>query len=112
MKRSVTGICLLLVTLALHAQPVSERLRIATAKLLDDAQMKHAILGMSVVKTETGEKIFELNPQTGLAPASCQKTITSAAAMELLGPDYRYKTVLGYTGAIQNGTLNGNLVLT
>jgi D-alanyl-D-alanine carboxypeptidase/D-alanyl-D-alanine-endopeptidase (penicillin-binding protein 4) len=112
MKRSVTGICLLLVTFALHAQPVAERLRIATSKLLDDSQMKHAILGMSVVKTETGEKIFELNPQTGLAPASCQKTITSAAAMELLGPDYRYKTVLGYTGGIQNGTLNGNLVLT
>lgn len=111
MKRSVTGICLLLIASTLHAQSISERLRTATSKLLDDSQMKHAILGMSVVKTETGEKIFELNPQTGLAPASCQKTITSAAAMEMLGPDYRYKTVLGYTGSLRNGIISGNLVL-
>ena len=49
---------------------------------------------------------------SGLAPASCQKTITSAAAMELLGPSYRYQTVLGYNGEINDGVLKGNLVIT
>jgi D-alanyl-D-alanine carboxypeptidase/D-alanyl-D-alanine-endopeptidase (penicillin-binding protein 4) len=72
-------------------------------RLVADSQMKHAILGLCVVKSETGEKVFELNAQTGLAPASCQKTITSAAAMELLGPAYRYQTILGYTWNSQQG---------
>jgi D-alanyl-D-alanine carboxypeptidase/D-alanyl-D-alanine-endopeptidase (penicillin-binding protein 4) len=56
--------------------------------------------------------VFELNAQTGLAPASCQKTITSAAAMELLGPSYRYTTTIGYNGDIINGELRGNIILT
>jgi D-alanyl-D-alanine carboxypeptidase/D-alanyl-D-alanine-endopeptidase (penicillin-binding protein 4) len=78
-------------------------------RLQTDPQMKHAIVGFSVVKSETGEKVFEVNAQTGLAPASCQKIITSAAAMEILGPSYRYQTVLGYNGTINEGTLKGNL---
>jgi D-alanyl-D-alanine carboxypeptidase/D-alanyl-D-alanine-endopeptidase (penicillin-binding protein 4) len=94
-----------------NTQTVQERLTKAVDKLQADPQMKHAILGLSIVKSETGEKVFETNAQTGLAPASCQKTITSAAAMELLGPSYRYQTVLGYDGEISNGNLKGNLLL-
>lgn len=101
----------LLFSSLLHAQTVQERLARAVDKLQQDPQLRHAILGIAVVKTETGEKVFELNAQTGLAPASCQKTITSAAALELLGPAYRYTTTIGYNGAITNGSLKGNLVL-
>ena len=111
MKTGVWFICLLVYSFYSEAQSVPERLAKAVDKLQSDAQMKHAILGFSVVKTETGEKVFELNVQTGLAPASCQKTITSAAAMELLGPAYRYHTVLGYDGIITKGNLKGNLYL-
>ncbi len=91
------------------AQTVADRLSGAVESLRADPQMKHALLGLSVVKTGTGEKVFAINDQIGLAPASCQKTITSAAALEILGAQYRYKTVLGYDGEIVNGTLNGNL---
>ena len=93
------------------AQTTKDRLSGAVQQLLADSQMRHAILGLSVVRTVSGEKVFELNPQTGLAPASCQKLVTSAAAMELLGPEFRYTTVLGYDGWISNGTLHGNLYL-
>ncbi len=105
-------ICLLVSPAFLQAQGVSERLSAVVEVLKADPQMKHAILGLSVVKTATGEKVFEINAQFGLAAASCQKTITSAASMEILGPQYRYKTVLGYDGEILNGVLNGNLYVT
>jgi D-alanyl-D-alanine carboxypeptidase/D-alanyl-D-alanine-endopeptidase (penicillin-binding protein 4) len=111
MKRVYWLICLLLFSLGLHAQTVRERITTAVEKLQLDSQMKHAILGVSIVKSETGEKVFEINAQTGLAPASCQKTITSAAAMELLGPSYRYQTTLGYDGIISQGNLKGNLLV-
>jgi hypothetical protein len=83
MKKIYWLIGLLVYSFGLHAQTVQERVAKAVEKLQLDSQMKHAILGLSIVKSETGEKIFEVNAQTGLAPASCQKTITSAAAMEL-----------------------------
>ncbi|MES2372969.1 MAG: D-alanyl-D-alanine carboxypeptidase/D-alanyl-D-alanine-endopeptidase [Bacteroidota bacterium] len=111
MKRIYWVIWLLVYSFSLNAQTVQERVAKAVEKLQLDSQMKHAILGLSIVKSESGEKVFEVNSQTGLAPASCQKTITSAAAMELLGPSYRYQTILGYDGAINQGRLNGNLLV-
>ena len=111
MKTRVWFISLLVYSSALLSQPVQERLAKAVEKLQSDIQLKHGILGMCIVKAETGEKIFEINAQTGLAPASCQKTITSAAAMELLGSDYRYQTILGYDGTISKGILKGNLYI-
>jgi D-alanyl-D-alanine carboxypeptidase/D-alanyl-D-alanine-endopeptidase (penicillin-binding protein 4) len=111
MRKAGWFIWLLIYGNGLDAQTVQERLSAATQKFLSDSQMKHAILGLSVVKTATGEKVFEINSQTGLAPASCQKVITSAAAMELLGPQYRYRTVLGYDGEITKGVLKGNIYL-
>jgi D-alanyl-D-alanine carboxypeptidase/D-alanyl-D-alanine-endopeptidase (penicillin-binding protein 4) len=99
----------LLIATPAFTQTIQQKLAAAAERLQSDSQMKYAILGFSVVKTQTGEKIFEVNPQTGLAPASCQKLVTSAAAMELLGPQYQYKTILGYTGNISNGVLKGDL---
>lgn len=109
MKRLTWFICLLVYPFIGFSQSIQDRLAKAMQLLQSDPQMKHAIVGFSVVKSETGENIFEVNAQTGLAPASCQKIITSAAAMEILGPAYRYQTVLGYDGRIHHDTLNGNL---
>lgn len=111
MRKAFWLIGLLFYYCGLHAQTVPERLAAAVQQLQGDSQMKHAIVGIAVVKTETGEKVFELNAQTGLAPASCQKTITSATAMELLEPAYRYHTILGYDGVVSNHSLKGNLYL-
>ena len=75
-------------------------------------QFKHAIISLYVVDTKTGKVVFDKNSQVGLAPASCLKVVTSAAAFELLGKDYRYKTDIGYDGNIEGNTLNGNLFIT
>lgn len=111
MRKFCWVVCLWCCWNAATAQPVREKLRAAVEKLQNDSQMKHAILGLSVWNSLTGEKVIEVNAQTGLAPASVQKTITSAAALEMLGPDYRYQTILGYDGSIEKGTLHGNLYI-
>lgn len=109
MKTGYWLIGLVLSSFSVNAQDIQQRLSKAVLQLQNDAQMKHGIVGLSVVNTRTGEKVFEVNPQMGLAPASCQKTITSATALELLGADYRYQTVLGYNGTIRQGLLQGDL---
>ena len=76
-------------------QTVTEQLNTAIKKLESDAQFKHAIISMYVVDSKTGQTVFEKNAQTGLAPASCQKVVTSVSAFELLGKGYQYKTYIG-----------------
>lgn len=107
---SLISLCLFATTVS--AQSVKDRLNKAVQQFMNDQQMRYAILGFSVVNSETGEVVFEHNANTGLAPASCQKSITSATAFELLGKDYSFKTEIGHDGSISNGRLNGNLHIT
>ena len=65
---------------------------------------------MYVTDTD-GNKIFALNPQYGLAPASTQKIFTAIAAFSLLGNDFTYKTEIGYNGIINDGELKGDLII-
>lgn len=44
-------------------------------------------------------------------PASTMKLVTSYAALELLGPDYRWHTVLASMAPVKNGVLEGDLYI-
>lgn len=84
-----------LLSLFCYGQDVAQQLNAAVKKLEADEQFKHAIVSMYVVESKTGNVVFDKNAQIGLAPASCQKVITSVSAFELLGKDFRYKTYIG-----------------
>ena len=94
------------------AQNIDVKLSTALKQMEKDAQFKHAIISLYVVDSKTGKIVFDKNSQMGLAPASCLKVVTSAAALELLGKDYRYKTEVGYEGKVENDTLKGDLIIT
>lgn len=102
---------LLLISINITAQPISQRLNNAWKAFMADSQMRYAIAAFSVFDLNTGKTVFERNANIGLAPASTQKIITSVAAFEMLGKEYRFKTELGYTGSINKGELNGDLYI-
>ncbi len=79
----------------------------------NDPLLKNASIGVSVMNAVSGEKIMETHPQLSLVPASVLKIITSAAALEIMGPRYHFETRLGYSGEIEakTGTINGNMVI-
>ena len=99
----------LLVAMHLSAQDVGKKLKAAVEMFEKDSQVGHAIYSLYVVDAKTGKVVFDKNSQIGLAPASTQKLFTSGAAFDLLGNNYRYKTVLAYDGKIDKGTLHGSL---
>lgn len=109
MHRLIPSFILLISFFTSPAQDISQRLTDAVKNLEADPRLKHAIISLNVMDSKTGKQVFNKNTQTGLAPASCQKIFTSIAAFDLLGQDYRYKTVLGYDGLIEAGILKGNL---
>jgi len=96
---------------AQNVADVSKKLQNAVEQLQKDPNCKHSIFSLSVLNSETNEWIYEYNSEIGLAPASCQKVVTSATAFALLGSTYQYKTLFQYNGNIKNGTLYGNLYL-
>ena len=101
----------LLIGVFSFGQTISLKLDAAIKNIEADAQFKHAILSMYVVDSKTGKVIFDKNAQIGLAPASCQKVVTSVSAFEMLGKDFRYKTELALEGEIKNEILAGNIYL-
>lgn len=77
-----------------------------------DSALTHASVSLCVADANTGEISIDYNSGISLTPASVMKIITSAAALELLGPDYTFKTTVGYTGKINKfGTLRGNIII-
>ncbi len=75
-------------------------------------EYKNASIGIHVVNLASGETVYNLNADKLLIPASTMKLITSATALEILGPDYRFETKIGFTGEIKkDGELNGDVVV-
>lgn len=60
-----------------------------------DTQMRYAASSLYVVEAATGETVFDQNGRMGLAPASTQKIITAATALDVLGKNYSYQTKFG-----------------
>lgn len=60
---------------------------------------------------DRGETLYSRDPGEALAPASNLKLFTSAAALEYLGPDYRFSTFMAANGPIRDGVLMGDLYL-
>ena len=67
--------------------------------------------GMLVVDLATGRPVFERNPDQLFCPASVTKLFTTAAALNELGADYRFKTPVVRRGVVKDGTLDGDLIL-
>ncbi|MGK7346384.1 MAG: D-alanyl-D-alanine carboxypeptidase/D-alanyl-D-alanine endopeptidase [Candidatus Nitrospinota bacterium M3_3B_026] len=64
-----------------------------------------------VVDARSGAVIFDRNGATPLIPASVMKLFTTAAALEYLGPAYRFKTEIFHTGAIRDGVIEGDIMI-
>lgn len=88
------------------------RLQKVVNAFAEDAQFAHGSVSISVLDQETGTSLAAYQAQTSLIPASIQKLITTATALEVLGPDYQFATHLEYDGTIDaQGTLRGNLYI-
>lgn len=61
--------------------------------------------------TTSGQSVVSYRATQVRQPASTLKIITTGATLESLGAAYRWKTRVFTTGAIDNGTLNGDLIL-
>ncbi len=68
---------------------------------------------VAIVVQQVGKPrpLFTLDPDRPMNPASVMKLVTTFAALEILGRDYRWKTEAYLAGKLNRGTLKGDLIL-
>ena len=69
-------------------------IKAAIDRFLPDSLFPPASMGIRVVSVRSGEPIYDLHPDFLFTPASTQKLLTTATALALLGPAFRFETVL------------------
>lgn len=98
---------------------------VAPAPLIDDgASLRHSIdsmlaapetrsarWGVLIVDPERGDTLYSHDAGKLLVPASNQKILTAAVALDALGPDYQYPTAFLAGGTLRGGVLEGNLLV-
>ena len=99
------------VALAIAAIPATAALPRPVSRAFLDAGV--ALNGVAIVVQEVGKRrpLFTHQPDRPYNPASVMKLVTTFAALELLGPDYSWKTYAYLDGPLDGGVLHGNLVL-
>jgi D-alanyl-D-alanine carboxypeptidase/D-alanyl-D-alanine-endopeptidase (penicillin-binding protein 4) len=89
------------------AGPLQDRLRAAFGTY----GWGNAQWGVLVMSLDTNDTLFAVDPDEPLTPASNVKLLTTAAALHVLGPEYRFRTWLLSNGQVEDGVLQGDLVL-
>jgi D-alanyl-D-alanine carboxypeptidase/D-alanyl-D-alanine-endopeptidase (penicillin-binding protein 4) len=74
--------------------------------------LENANISLLVKDLSTNKNVFQFRPTSSTIPASTMKLVTTAAALEILGPKFCFQTKLEIEGSINsNGILNGNLYI-
>ncbi|MFN8577879.1 MAG: D-alanyl-D-alanine carboxypeptidase/D-alanyl-D-alanine-endopeptidase [Candidatus Sericytochromatia bacterium] len=81
------------------------------SKLFNKSGITSNTSSISIMSLRDGRIIYQNNQNKPLAPASNLKLITSAAALTLLKPEHKFKTVMYGDSYIYAGKLNGNLYI-
>ncbi|MCQ4574031.1 MAG: D-alanyl-D-alanine carboxypeptidase/D-alanyl-D-alanine-endopeptidase [Candidatus Brocadiales bacterium] len=76
------------------------------------SSLKGASVGICVVSLPGEKELYSLNSDRLFIVASNMKLLTTAAALEYLGPEYRFvTTVYGRGDVSEGGVLNGDLII-
>lgn len=78
--------------------------------LIQSAKLSGQV-SFGVADAKTGVVLEGHHPALGLPPASVTKALTAMYALEALGPAHQFETQILTTGGMENGILDGDLVL-
>lgn len=80
-------------------------------QLLSDPQYSNALWAVKVIDLASDNVLLSQNEHISMMPASNAKLYTTAAALDQLGPSFRYETSLFSDGPVERGVLKGNLIV-
>ena len=80
--------------------------------LKKDKALQHATWSICVMNTKKDSAIAEYNSNVSVVPASTLKIVTTAAALSILGSDFKFETKIQYDGTLDTlaGILKGDIL--
>jgi len=79
---------------------------------INNPLIENANVSLLVKDLATNNTIYQFRSNNSSTPASTMKLVTTATALELLGPNFCFQTKLEIDGTLNsNGVLNGNLYI-
>src|SRR5882724_7456237 len=116
MLQSLTGALLAVVLIAQPAQAASRKPHVSLKKqietILSEPDLQRGFWGIEITSATSGKVLYSLNPDKLFTPASNTKLFTTAAALALIGPDYKFRTTIETNGSLDKyGRLSGDVVL-
>jgi serine-type D-Ala-D-Ala carboxypeptidase/endopeptidase (penicillin-binding protein 4) len=106
MKKFLIFTSLMLVSWLVHAE-----LPATVLDALKNAGIPPQDVAVYVQAVESKSPILSYNADKSMNPASVMKLVTTNAALDLLSPNYRWKTEIYRDGSLKNGILDGNLII-
>ncbi len=76
-----------------------------------NSELKDVFVGIKIENLKTNKVIYQLNQNKLFRPASNQKLITTATAIEYLPENFVFKTQIYINGIIEDTVLNGDLYI-
>ena len=95
----------------LPAEAEADELPALVRSALNQRQVPYDTLSAHVTDLDTGETILGWHDERARNPASTMKLITTLVALDVLGPSYRWQTDVYALGDVDNGRLNGDLLI-
>jgi len=89
----------------------ADDLPVGVRSILNLRQVPQESLSVHVEDIETGEVVLEHLATIPRNPASTMKLLTTLVALDTLGPAYRWKTDIYALGDVEDGRLDGDLLL-
>ncbi|MFC2135130.1 D-alanyl-D-alanine carboxypeptidase/D-alanyl-D-alanine-endopeptidase, partial [Bacteroidota bacterium] len=93
-----------------NLNPIQE-MSIVLDDIFNDPNFDNATWGVLIKSLKTGEVLYKKNENKLFVPASVLKLFTTASSLLLLGSNYQYYTDVYSNGKIQNGILEGDLII-
>lgn len=104
---SLLGVTVLLTASTTPTPPLDRQID----DLLERRQAGNAFWGVAIYDVDAERMLYSHNAKQSFLPASNQKLITSAAALDLLGSTHRYETTLYHDGSVEDSVMRGDLIL-
>ena len=91
--------------------PATTGLPESVVNMLNAANIPTDAMGAVVVRLSDGATVLSHRADTSMQPGSNMKLVTTAVALETLGPTFRWQTELLARTPVENGQLHGDLIL-
>ena len=97
-----------------YAQAVARKphgsLKKQVETILAQPDLSRGFWGIEIASLRDGKVLYSSNANKLFTPASNTKLFTTAAALALIGPDYKFRTTFWRRGDIRDGTLFGSMI--